>query len=152
MVKCISLKIPGRITLASKEPLKSPIIWSNDLAHSQDRSIIYQGLQYISELSKAKVLNKYGLEMIDEPIEECNQYGKNTITNYAYWNCKFQYDTRPENHQAGTCKMGPSLDPMAVVSPNLKVHGVDGLRVADASIMPKVNSSFRDFDKHITTN
>jgi len=139
MVKCISLKISGRITLASKDPLQPPVIWSNDLADSQDRSIIYQGLQYIVKLSEAKSLKGYGLTMIDKPITECEQYGPNTIKNYAYWDCKFQYDTRPENHQAGTCKMGPSLDPMAVVSPDLKVHGVEGLRVADASIMPKVN-------------
>lgn len=53
-----------------------------------------------------------------------------------------QYNSRPENHQAGTCKMGPSSDPMAVVSPDLKVHGVDRLRVADMSIMPQVNIAF----------
>jgi choline dehydrogenase-like flavoprotein len=41
-------------------------------------------------------------------------------------------------HQAGTCQMGPSTFPDAVVGPGLRVHGVDGLRVADASIMPTV--------------
>lgn len=146
MVKCISLKISGRITLASKDPLQPPVIWSNDLAHSQDRSIIYQGLQYILRLSRASALKKYGLTMVDNPIEECEQFGKHAISNYAYWDCKFRYDTRPENHQAGTCKMGPSYDPMAVVSPDLQVHGVKGLRVADAAIMPQVNSS--SWEKH----
>jgi len=40
------------------------------------------------------------------------------------------------NHISGTCKMGPASDPLAVVSQSGKVHGIDGLRVIDASIMP----------------
>jgi choline dehydrogenase len=42
------------------------------------------------------------------------------------------------HHQVGTCKMG--VDEMAVVDPQLRVHGVDGLRVADASVMPTVTT------------
>ena len=41
-------------------------------------------------------------------------------------------------HLTGTCKMGPSSDPMAVVDQHGKVHGLEGLRIADASIMPNV--------------
>jgi choline dehydrogenase len=43
-------------------------------------------------------------------------------------------------HPSGTCKMGPETDPMAVVDARLRVHGIQGLRVADASIMPTVVS------------
>lgn len=82
--------------------------------------------------------------MAIEAIPECEKYRKNSTDtlSYEYWDCQFRYNTRPENHQAGTCKMGPATDPTAVVDPTLKVHGIEGLRVADASIMPKVGSKF----------
>ena len=57
-----------------------------------------------------------------------------------FWECAVRYATGPENHQAGSCKMGPASDPLAVVDPELQVHGIEGLRVADASVMPVVTS------------
>jgi choline dehydrogenase len=47
-----------------------------------------------------------------------------------------RHDTGPYWHPVGTCRIG--TDPAAVVDPQLRVHGIDGLRVADASVMPSV--------------
>lgn len=55
--------------------------------------------------------------------------------------CQVRAETGPENHQAGTCKMGPSTDPTAVVDSELQVHGIRNIRVADASIFPIVPNS-----------
>lgn len=58
----------------------------------------------------------------------------------SFWDCAIRYLTGNENHQAGSCKMGPASDPLAVVDHELQVHGISGLRVMDSSIMPKVTS------------
>lgn len=53
-----------------------------------------------------------------------------------FWHCAVRYYTGPENHQASSCRMGPASDPTAVVNNLLEVHGIDGIRVMDASAMP----------------
>lgn len=55
--------------------------------------------------------------------------------------CQIRAQTGPENHQSGTCKMGPSADPTAVVDPELRVHGIPNIRIADASVFPVVPNS-----------
>ena len=57
-----------------------------------------------------------------------------------YWGCICRQYTWSGNHQSGSAKMGPASDPTSVVSPRLRVHGMDGLRVIDASIMPNIVS------------
>ncbi|XP_014467197.1 PREDICTED: glucose dehydrogenase [FAD, quinone]-like isoform X2 [Dinoponera quadriceps] len=133
----------GRLTLDSRDPMQPPNIWSNELSKSRDRNIIYQGLQKIIKLTNAKTLQKYELKLIEDSAQQCKKFGKpidGGILNEKYWDCQIRYKTRPENHQAGTCRMGSYDNSMAVVDPNLKVYDVEGLRVADASIMPQVIS------------
>lgn len=55
-----------------------------------------------------------------------------------YTECMLIHYTYSANHQSGSCTMGAIWDPKAVVDPRLRVYGVRGLRVADASIMPVV--------------
>ena len=86
-------------------------------------------------LSQTNAMAKYNLTLANRPLPACSMYAFLTP---AYWDCAIRQDTGPENHPAGSCKMGPSTDPMAVVDPQLRVYGIRGLRVADASIMPQV--------------
>ncbi|KAB7493782.1 hypothetical protein Anas_04617 [Armadillidium nasatum] len=53
-----------------------------------------------------------------------------------YFECLMRYNTQPFLHATGSSKMGPAKDQTAVVDPELRVYGISGLRVADASIMP----------------
>ncbi|KAB7495748.1 hypothetical protein Anas_07303 [Armadillidium nasatum] len=57
-----------------------------------------------------------------------------------YFECLMRYEPIPFYHITGTAKMGPKSDPTAVVDPQLRVWGISGLRVVDASIMPKIVS------------
>ena len=57
-----------------------------------------------------------------------------------FWKCLARHYSQTIYHPSGTCKMGPKTDKMAVVDPSLKVYGIDGLRVVDASIMPTITT------------
>ncbi|XP_031846619.1 glucose dehydrogenase [FAD, quinone] [Nomia melanderi] len=127
----------GRLTLRDKDPHSHPIIWSNDLGTEHDRLVVLNGVQHILKLANTTVMKELDLQRLNETVPECEKFGFETD---QYWLCAITYNTRPENHQSGSCKMGPASDPLAVVSPRLKVHGMKGLRVADASIMPRVVS------------
>ncbi|XP_076760448.1 glucose dehydrogenase [FAD, quinone]-like [Xylocopa sonorina] len=127
----------GRITLNSNDPLEPPFIWSNDIGTERDANVIVQGIRAIFKLSETQTMRKHGLTLSHVTVPQCAQHKEGSDD---YWRCAVQWNTRPENHQAGTCKMGPRQDKMAVVDERLKVHGAKGLRVADASVMPRVIS------------
>lgn len=80
-------------------------------------------------------MRKLGLKRQPVKIPECEGYKPDS---YDFWECVIRWNTRPENHQTGSARMGPRSDPMTVVDTRLKVHGIKGLRVADASVMPTV--------------
>jgi choline dehydrogenase len=130
-------KSRGYITLATKDPLDHPKIVANYLEEEQDVKTLIEGIRFAIRLSETKALKAYGIELDTSPVEGCEayQYGSDD-----FWECAIRRNTGPENHQAGSCKMGPLRDPLAVVDHELRVHGVRGLRVIDASIMPKVTS------------
>ncbi|KAJ8673805.1 hypothetical protein QAD02_005067 [Eretmocerus hayati] len=127
----------GTIRLANNNPFTHPIIQQNYLNHPFDVAILVQGVRISLSLANTRVMSKYNISLSNHPMPACTKY---PFSSNEYWACVVMQDTGPENHQAGSCKMGPSNDPWAVVDPELRVYGVKGLRVADTSIMPKVTS------------
>ncbi|XP_012285424.1 glucose dehydrogenase [FAD, quinone]-like [Orussus abietinus] len=127
----------GRLRLMSNDPMAPPMIWGNYLSDPQDVAILVEGIQVALSLSNTSALAKYNMMLGNAPLPACAQL---PFLSVEYWSCAVRQDTGPENHQAGSCKMGPASDPMAVVDPELRVHGIRGLRVADTSIMPQVTS------------
>ncbi|CAI6360331.1 unnamed protein product [Macrosiphum euphorbiae] len=123
----------GTIRLASADPFVRPRIDPNYLATEEDADVLVWGLRLANDLVHTKALQQLGAIVDRSPIDHCN---KHTFATDSYWRCLVRYHTRGENHHAGTCKMGPASDPTAVVDPELRVHRVRGLRVADASVFP----------------
>ncbi|XP_065208034.1 glucose dehydrogenase [FAD, quinone]-like [Planococcus citri] len=95
-----------------------------------------EGLRRLRKISETKTFKERGT-FTPLTTPECSSY---TLYSDKYYECILRYFTLTSDHFAGTCKMGPEGDPGAVVSATLKVYGVDGLRVVDASIMPQITS------------
>ncbi|XP_017761387.1 PREDICTED: glucose dehydrogenase [FAD, quinone]-like [Eufriesea mexicana] len=127
----------GTLRLASNDPLQKPLIHGNYLSDPMDTAILVEGIQIALSLGNTSALQKYNMTLSNAPLSACSRY---QFASNEYWSCAVRQDTGPENHQAGSCKMGPASDHMAVVDPKLRVHGIRGLRVADTSIMPQVIS------------
>ncbi|XP_028132248.2 glucose dehydrogenase [FAD, quinone] [Diabrotica virgifera virgifera] len=130
-------KSRGSLRLKDNNPLSHPLIFANYFTHPDDIKVMIEGIKVALRLSETKALRKYGLQLDKTPVPGCQKF---SFGSDNYWECAVKQRTGPENHQVGSCKMGPPTDPLAVVNPKLQVHGVDRLRVIDASIMPKVPS------------
>lgn len=130
-------KSRGYITLHSSDPLAPPKIVANYLDEEHDVRVLIDGIKFAIRLSETDALKAYGMQLDTTPVTGCEHihFGSD-----KYWECAVRQNTGPENHQAGSCKMGPVRDPLAVVDHELRVHGVRSLRIVDASVMPKVTS------------
>jgi choline dehydrogenase len=122
----------GFVRARSADPFEDPMIQPNYLSDPMDRRVLLAGLKLARRLLHTPELAHYfdgdmlpgpEVQSDDEWLAFARQYGST-----AY-------------HLIGTARMGPSSDPTAVVDDQLRVHGMQGLRVADASIMPSMPSA-----------
>lgn len=82
-------------------------------------------------------MKRFGARFHNKPLPNCKHLPLYTD---EYWDCAVRQYTMTIYHMSGSCKMGPTWDPYAVVDPKLRVYGVAGLRVIDASIMPTITN------------
>lgn len=117
----------GSVFLQSSDPLADPAIDPNYLSDARDLDTMIAGAKMTRDIMKSEPLARYEQrELFDV---------KDDMTD-AEWETHIRARADTIYHPVGTCKMG--TDDMAVVSPELKVHGLQGLRVVDASIMPSL--------------
>lgn len=123
----------GRLTLKSKDPLDPPVMDPNFFDDPTDIEIILEGVKLAIKISQSAPFQVYGTRLHDTKIPGCRSF---EFASDDYWRCAIRHLPISMNHELGTAKMGKSSDPDAVVDPTLKVYGITGIRVADASIMP----------------
>ena len=120
----------GTVRLASADPLAAPLIDPNYWADPLDRIRSIEGLELARAILRQAPLARFvRAERLPGPEVRTEA----DLAAYAHRHAK------TDHHPAGTCRMG--ADPGAVVDPRLRLNGIAGLRVADASIMPTLVSS-----------
>ena len=131
LIQLLRPKSSGSVRLASNRPEDKPVIDPNFFADPYDMQTLIAGFRACRHIFAQPAL----AAMTGAEIEPGAQHQSDAeigaalrkIVNTAY-------------HPTGTCKMGPDSDPMAVVDNRLRVRGVSGLRVVDASVMPDIIS------------
>ena len=126
---CLRPESRGEIRLASDDPLKPPVMDPNYLATDYDLKILIDGIRRGRDILAAPAFRSF---LGDERIPGAAQQSDAALTELIRASAETEY------HPVGTCRMGS--DPMAVVDARLRVHGLDRLRVIDASIMPALVS------------
>lgn len=119
----------GRIALRSSDPCVPPLVDPNYLSDPYDVDRLIDGIRLGQDIMGQPSMQKFVAE---------SHLPQKPLNSRAEYEAFVRTYTQGSYHLGGACKMG--TDEMAVVDPQLRVHGIDGLRVADTSIMPFVTS------------
>jgi len=115
----------GRVTLASADPHEQPVVDARLLEHPDDVKAAASAMHFIHDLVADDSMKRYyGPLLQPGPKDDWGQFARATHDSY--------------HHGVGTCVMGPASNDKAVVDQQLRVHGMDNVWIADASIMPTV--------------
>ncbi|RTL09380.1 MAG: hypothetical protein EKK62_02480 [Acidimicrobiia bacterium] len=124
-------KSTGEVRLASPDTTVAPLIDPRYFSHPYDMETLVAGTRIALDIMSQPVFDPYRGDMLIHYDRDDPDQIERTLRDHA--------DT--EYHVCGTCRMGPDGDPMAVVDSRLRVRGLEGLRIADASVMPTVTSN-----------
>ncbi|WP_026437831.1 GMC family oxidoreductase [Acidovorax sp. JHL-9] len=121
----------GYVRARSTNVFEDPAIQPNYLAHSLDQEVMVAGMKIIRGLLHSPTLAKY---LVEETVPGTQVSTDEQLLDFCKHNGSTGY------HLVGTARMGPKSDPMSVVDDSLRVHGLENLRVIDASVMPTITS------------
>jgi choline dehydrogenase len=118
----------GRVTLASTDPRDAPRVDLNFLSTENDHRLLADGLRVGWELAQTPTIRELAerIVLLDDALMDSDEAVRDYVT----------ASVDPAYNPTGTARMGPAGDPTSVVDQRCAVHGMDGLYVADASVMP----------------
>jgi choline dehydrogenase len=122
----------GTIMAQSSDPREYPIIRPNYMSAENDVRVVVEGVRQARKIFSQPAFQPYS---VGETLPGREIQSDDEIADFARQTGNTIY------HPVGVCKMGPEDDKMAVVDPQLKVRGIQGLRVIDASVMPAVTTA-----------
>lgn len=124
----------GYLELRDTNPFSYPRMYGNYLTDPRDVRTFIEGIRYVQALAETEPFQRFGARIHRARYPTCH---KLKFDSDAYWECAVRTLTATLHHQIATCRMGPRGDPRAVVDPELRVHGIQRLRVVDSSIIPR---------------
>lgn len=129
----------GQLRLRSADYRDPPVLISNYLTQPADVETLLRGIRHQEALERSAAYRQHRIQMLHLPIAECD--AAHEFRSDDYWKCYAKYFSTTCYHLTSSVKMSPANDSDGCVGPRLQLHGVSNLRVADASIMPKVISA-----------
>uniref|UniRef100_A0A182P799 Glucose-methanol-choline oxidoreductase N-terminal domain-containing protein n=1 Tax=Anopheles epiroticus TaxID=199890 RepID=A0A182P799_9DIPT len=127
----------GCLSLNSTNPSGNPIIHTNYFTVPDDMEEILRGIDECLKIVQSEEFAKLGLRTRKLKVPPCDRLRYGTD---EYWRCVVRHVGHIADQPYGTCPMGRRENAQSVVSPELRVHGIDSLRVADASVMLPVSN------------
>jgi choline dehydrogenase-like flavoprotein len=121
----------GTVRLASADPAAAPLLDPNYWDDPHDKDMAIKGLRLARDILRQRALSRF----VQSEVLPGRQLETDAqLFDYACANAK------TDHHPVGTCSMGPESNPASVVTPDLRLIGLQGLRIVDASVMPFVPS------------
>lgn len=131
-------KSKGSLTLTTKDPYSYPAINPNLLSDPENYDIerLYEATQLTINLTQTPPFQRLNATLFPIVLPACRNY---TYLSREFFYCQLRQETHPYHQPIGTCRMGNDSR-TSVVNSELRVHGMRGLRVADASVFPHSTS------------
>ncbi|XP_055306499.1 glucose dehydrogenase [FAD, quinone]-like [Sitodiplosis mosellana] len=131
-------KSRGTLKLNGTNPYNYPIIDPNYFANETDLINFVKATKEQNSYSETQAFQKYNATPVRIPLEACDS--DYTYDTDDYWKCYLHQLTSAGMHHVGTCRMGAENDPTAVVDTELRVKGINHLRVVDSSVIPYITT------------